>query len=95
MSRQILIAPRRRQLSLSIRVSIFFVLAAILPLLFTVAFSEWQARPALTARANEAMESDARARVQLIDTYFNERLLDAQTLGQIPSVQDFLAAPAG
>lgn len=92
---QALTAQQRRQLSLSVRVSLCFILAAILPLLFIIAFSEWQGRPALMARANVAMESDARARVQLIDTYFNERLLDAQTLGQVPSVQEFLAAPPG
>lgn len=84
--------PRRR-LSLSVRVSLGLVLAAIVPLLITVAFSEWQTRPALTAQANTAMESDAKTRVQLIDTYFRERQLDTQTLAQVTSVQQFLATP--
>jgi hypothetical protein len=39
------------------------------------------------------MESDAKTRVQLIDTYFSERQLDVDTLTQIPSVQQFIAAP--
>jgi hypothetical protein len=90
-------APRtgrkRRQLSLAIRVSLGLVLAAILPLLIMVGFSEYQSRPALINQANTAMESDAKTRVQLIDTYFNERKLDTETLAQITSVQQFLAAP--
>jgi hypothetical protein len=40
------------------------------------------------------MQSDAKTRVQLIDTYFNERLLDTQTLAQVPTVQSFLAVAA-
>jgi methyl-accepting chemotaxis protein len=84
--------PRRR-LSLSVRVSLGLVLAAIVPLLITVAFSEWQTRPELTAQANTAMESDAKTRVQLIDAYFRERQLDTQTLAQVTSVQQFLATP--
>ncbi len=33
-------------------------------------------------------------RVQLIDTYVTERLLDAETLSQVPSIQQFLATPS-
>src|SRR5689334_9431962 len=84
---------RRRQLSLAIRISLGLVLAAILPLLIMVGFSEYQSRPALIKQANTAMESDAKTRVQLIDTYLNERKLDSETLAQITSVQQFLAAP--
>jgi methyl-accepting chemotaxis protein len=94
MSEQRLEPLKRRRLSLSVGVSMGFVIAAILPLLITLLFSEWQARPALTAQANTSMKSDAKTRVQLIDTYFNERLLDAQTLTQVPSVQTFLATNA-
>jgi hypothetical protein len=84
---------RRRQLSLSIRVSLGLVIAAILPLLIMVVFSEIQSRPALITQANTAMASDAKTRVQLIDTYFNERQLDTETIAQVTSVQQFLAAP--
>ena len=86
-------ARRKRQRpSLSVRISIGLVIAAVLPLLITLVFSELQSRPTLTTQANEAMRSDAQSRVQLINTYFNERLLDAQTLSQVPSVQTFLQA---
>src|SRR5260370_18631396 len=65
--------------------------AALFPLIFTVASSELQSRPSLINQANIAMESDVSTRVQLIDTYFTERLLAAATLTQVPTVQAFLA----
>lgn len=93
MSQQEFELRRRRRFSLSVRVSIGLVLAAILPLGITLLFSEMQTRPALTNQANTAMESDAKTRVQLIDTYIRERTLDALTLSQVPTVATFLAAP--
>jgi hypothetical protein len=86
--------PRhRRGLSLSLRISILLMLAAILPLLITVASSELLSRPILITQANIAMESDAQSRVQLIDTYLSERLLDTETLTQVPSLVAFMATP--
>jgi C4-dicarboxylate-specific signal transduction histidine kinase len=84
---------RKRRLSLSVRVSGLLILAAILPLIIIVVISELTARPALTNQASAAMATDARTRVQLINTYLNERTLDAETLGQVPTVQSFLALP--
>jgi methyl-accepting chemotaxis protein len=71
----------------------WLVVATVFPLLVTTGISEWQARPALIAQASTSMQSDAKTRVQLIDTYFSERLLDAQTLAQVPTVQQFLTTP--
>jgi hypothetical protein len=86
--------PRyRRGLSLSLRVSLLLMLAAIVPLLITVASSEFLSRPALVTQANIAMESDVQSRVQLIDTYLTERLLDTETLTQVPSLVAFMATP--
>lgn len=84
---------RRRRFSLSIRVSALLMIAAILPLAITVISSELQSRPTLISQANIAMASDAKTRVQLIDAYFTERLLDAETLTQVPSLQAYLATP--
>ncbi|TMD64057.1 MAG: hypothetical protein E6I91_11560 [Chloroflexi bacterium] len=86
---------RRRRLSLSVRVSLLLMLAALLPLLIVVASSELLARPALTSQANTVMENDVRSRTQLIDTYLTERSLDAATLTQVPSLQTFMASPPG
>lgn len=93
MSQQALAPLQRRSVSLSVRISMWLVVATVFPLLVTLGISEWQARPALIAQASISMQSDAKTRVQLIDTYFSERLLDAQTLAQVPSVQSFLATP--
>jgi methyl-accepting chemotaxis protein len=93
MSQQEISTVQRQRLSLSVKVSLALVVAAIMPLLITLGLSEWQTRPQLVAKANNAMQSDAKTRVQLIDTYFHERLLDTLTITQVPSVQEFLAAP--
>lgn len=81
---------RKRRLSLSLRISLLLMAVAIIPLLITLAYSELLARPALIAQANTAMQTDAQSRVQLIDTYLSERMLDAETLAQVPTVQQFL-----
>jgi hypothetical protein len=52
--------------------------------------SELLTRQALIAQANLAMESDARIRVQLIDMYLTERLLDTETLSRVLSIQQFM-----
>jgi len=84
---------KRRWIALPGRIAIGLVCAAVLPLLIMLAFISFITRPALIDQTNKAMASDAETRVQLIDTYFNERLLDAQTLTQVPSVQTFVALP--
>jgi len=93
MPRKEFTSRRRRGLSLSLRISLLLMLAAVLPLTIIVACSELLSRPALVTQANIAMESDARTRVQLIDAYFTERLLDVGTITQVPTVQAFLATP--
>jgi methyl-accepting chemotaxis protein len=82
---------RRRRLPLAVRISLILILAAVLPLLITVIFSETNARPALITQANNAMQTDALTRMQSINAYLTERLADAATLSQIPAVQTFLA----
>jgi hypothetical protein len=87
--------PRRRsQLPLSLRISFILMLATVLPLGITVLISEVIARPALINQTRQAMLTDARTRTQLIDAYLNERVLDAATLSQVPTVQSWLAEPA-
>lgn len=86
-------SPRRRRLSLSLRVTFWLVVTAILPLLITLTISEALTRPDLIDKANTQMANDAKTRVQLIDTYFNERILDTETITQVPSVQTFMVLP--
>jgi methyl-accepting chemotaxis protein len=84
---------KRRRPSLSLLVTLGLVLAAIIPLAITVAFSVLQTIPALTDQAKQHLQNDAQTRMQLIDRYLQERQLDTQTITQVPSVLQFLAAP--
>ncbi|GCE24544.1 hypothetical protein KDA_00280 [Dictyobacter alpinus] len=85
-------APRKR-IRLSVQVAIWLLAAAVLPLTITIAANVWLARPALTNQARLAMETDAHTRAQLINNYFRDRMLDVQSLAQVPLAQDFLLDP--
>jgi hypothetical protein len=82
---------KRSWFPLPTRIAIGYVFAAVIPLLLVFAFIWFQTRPTLIKQARSTMTSDAQTRVQVIDNYFKERLLDTQTLTQVPSVQSFLA----
>jgi methyl-accepting chemotaxis protein len=84
---------RRRRLPLAFRLSLILILAAVVPLAITVLFSEYYARPDLINQANNAMSADAQTRMQLINFYLTQRMSDAATLSQVPSVQKFLLDP--
>lgn len=84
---------RRRRLSLSVRVSMWLVIGAVLPLIAIVTITTSQTLPGLTTQAQTQMQSDAKTRVQLINAYLQERILDAQTLTQVPSLQQFMVTP--
>lgn len=81
----------KRRLSLSLRISGLFILASVLPLFLTVSFIEVFSRPTMIAQTSQEMETDARARTQLIDNYFAERILEAEALSRLQPIQNFLA----
>lgn len=82
---------RKRRLSLSVRFSGLLILASVLPLFLTVSFIEVFSRPTMIAQTSQEMETDARARTQLIDNYFAERILEAEALSRLQPIQNFLA----
>jgi methyl-accepting chemotaxis protein len=84
---------RRHWFSLSIRISLGLMFAAIMPLFLTLAFTYLVTRPALINQYTTAMQSDASTRVQLINSYLAERVGDAKTLAHIPSIETFLTLP--
>ncbi|MEO7018961.1 MAG: cache domain-containing protein [Ktedonobacteraceae bacterium] len=84
---------RKLPLALSVRISFILMLAAVLPLLVTVGATEWTTRPTLINQANQTMKTDADTRIQLINTYLKERVLDTETISLVPSVASFLALP--
>jgi signal transduction histidine kinase len=81
----------KQHFSLAARVSCLLVLAAILPLLITVVIIELFSRPTLINQASTSMETDAKTRTQLIDSYFAERILASETVSRLMPIQKFLA----
>ncbi len=84
----------KQHFSLAARVSCLLVLAAILPLLITVIIIELFSRPTLIDQASTSMETDAKTRTQLIDSYFAERILASETVSRLMPIQRFLAGGA-
>src|SRR5579872_5700648 len=80
----------RRRVSLTMRVSLLLVLAAMLPLLITVLGSEFILRPTLLSQASTQMESNAQTHAQNIDAYMVARLQELEFLGQFSAIQRFL-----
>ncbi len=89
MPQQVHRTAKRHWFSLSGRISLGLVGAAIIPLFVILIFTNMQTCPALVDQANKAMTSDAQTRVQLIDTYFGERIADALTIMQVPGLMDY------
>jgi signal transduction histidine kinase len=82
---------QRQHFSLAVRVSFMLVIAAILPLLVIEGVIEFSSRPALIKQVSREMETDARTRTQLIDSYFAERMIDSEAVSRLPPIQRFLA----
>jgi hypothetical protein len=83
--------PRRRRLSLSLRLSLLVLCAALLPLAAVVGFTNAQARDKLIAQNQRSLSTDAAGKNQLIYNYMKERLLDGGALATLPTAQDYLA----
>ena len=77
-------------LSLSVQVSLLLVLAALLPLMITVASSELLSRPQLIAKANASMEIDAQTHILAIENYFSQPIIDVREFSQSASLTAYL-----
>jgi hypothetical protein len=82
---------RRRRLSLSVRLSLLVLCAALLPLAAVVGFTNSQARDKLIAQTQRSLTNDAAGKDQIIYNYMKERLLDGGALATLPTAQDYLA----
>lgn len=87
--------PTRKLLPLSLRISLWLIMAAILPLLLTLVISQLQARSTLIDQASRALETDAQTHAQLIDSYLSQKLLVLKSLDYTPVVEDYLLDPVG
>jgi len=83
----------RKSVPLSIRISLWLLVASILPLLLTLIISELQSRSTLISQASRTMETDAQTHAQLIDNYLSEKLLVLKSLDYTPLVQEYLLDP--
>lgn len=84
------ISVSRKRFSLPLYISFLLISIAILTLIATVGSIEIFLRPALIDQISSNTEQDAQTQVQLIDTYFSERLNDIKILSQSQPLQDLL-----
>src|SRR6266699_7139122 len=87
-------ASPRRSLRLSVRISFFLIVAAIVPPFIALALSEVQTRTTLINQANRTLEADAQTHSQLIENYLTAKLLEVRTLDNTPIVQQYFTDPA-
>lgn len=80
----------RFSLSLSVRVSLLLMLAALLPLIVTITSSELLSRPQLIAKANASMETDAQTHIQTIENYFSQPIIDVRSISQNTLLSEYL-----
>src|SRR5579859_2533349 len=83
-------APRRR-LSLSLRLSLLLLSAALLPLVAVVGVTNYLARGSLVDQGRTTLSTYASARVDLLDSYLRERVLDGGALASLETVPKLLA----
>ena len=84
-------ARQRRRLSLSIRLSLLALCAAVLPLAAVVGFTNYLARNTLIQQGRASLSTDATAKTAQVDAYLGERSLDGAALASLPTAQLYLA----
>lgn len=80
----------RRRLSLSVRLSLLVLFAALLPLAAVVGINDYFARGTLIKQGTNALTTDANAKAAVIDNYLAERLADGEALAQLPTTPAYL-----
>lgn len=85
-------APRRgrRRLSLSVRLTLLVLFAALLPVAAVVGINDYLARGTLVKQGQQALSTDAKAKAQLVDTYLHERFQDGGALAALSTTPGFL-----
>src|SRR5215469_15987453 len=81
--------PRRR-LSLSVRLSLLVLFAALLPLAAVVAFNDYTARNTLVQQGQSALKTDATSNTDQVALYLRERMQDGGALGTLPTTPAYL-----
>jgi hypothetical protein len=81
----------RGRLSLSVRLSLLILFAALVPLAAVVSYNDYAARGTLIKQAQTGLTTDASSKVSQIDLYLNERLQDGAALISLPTTPAYLA----
>lgn len=84
----------QRRLPLTVRLSFLVLLAALLPLGAVVGINDYFARATLVDNGRSALTTDARAKVDLINTYLRERAADGVALATLPTTPALLGCYA-
>lgn len=84
----------RRRLPLTARLSLLVLLAALLPLGAVVGINDYFARATLVENGRSALTTDARSKVDLINTYLRERAADGVALATLPTTPALLGCLA-
>jgi hypothetical protein len=80
----------RRRLSLSVRLSLLVLFAALVPLAAVLGINDYFARGTLVHQGQQALTTDAQAKVNLVDRYIFERFSDGVALASLPTAPAFL-----
>ncbi len=83
----------RKSLPLSIRLSLWLVGVAILPLLLALLISEVPSRTTLINQASTSMITDAKVHAKLIDAYLANKETISESLSNDPNAQEYFLAP--
>jgi hypothetical protein len=80
-----------RRLSLSVRLSLLVLFAALAPLAIVVAINTYTAGGKLVSQARTALSTDGTSKVAQLDLYMHERTLDGFALATLPTAQAYVA----
>src|SRR5581483_11003511 len=80
---------RQGRFSLSLRLSLLLLLAALIPLVITVTSDDLLARSRLIDQGTQALQTDVQNKADLVNTYVHERRLDAEKLANIETTTIF------
>jgi len=83
----------RKSFPLSLRLSLWLMSAAVLPLIVASVMNEIQSRPTLINQSSVTLETDAQTHAQLIDTYLAGKMLGIKSLDYSPLVQQYYLSP--
>lgn len=84
----------RHRLSLSVRLSLLVLFAALLPLAAVVGINDYFSRGTLIDQNRQALTTDASSKVSLLDTYLHERELDGSALASLITAPAYVACAA-